>query len=73
MDYDEEPPFEISRYRDMQKALPGVDALYRLMLAQLETGMSKGGHVFVVGAGGGREVEALCNSQTSFQMEKIQQ
>ncbi|MEP4338921.1 MAG: hypothetical protein ABJ360_21510 [Roseobacter sp.] len=33
MDYDNAPPFEITRYREMQKALPGVAALYRLTLA----------------------------------------
>ncbi len=66
MDYDKEPPVEVSRYREMQKALPGVEALYRLMLAQFESALPDGGHVLVVGAGGGREVEALCNSERLF-------
>lgn len=66
MNYDKEPPVEIARYREMQNALPGVDALYRLMLAQLESNLPRGGHVLIAGAGGGREVEALCNSELPF-------
>ena len=71
MNYDEEPPVEISRYREMQKALPGVNSLYRLMLAQLETALPTGGAVLVVGAGGGREVEALCNSDVPFKVTGV--
>lgn len=66
MNYDEEAPFEVARYREMQKALPGVDALYRLALAHLETVLPQGGHILVVGAGGGREVEALAGSRVPF-------
>lgn len=66
MDFDKEPPVEVSRYREMQKAFPGVDSFYRLVLSQLETQLPEGGHIFVVGAGGGREVEALCNSDLPF-------
>ena len=68
MDYDKNPPVEVSRYREMQKAMPGVEALYRLMLAQLEVALPEGGHVLVVGAGGGREVEALSNSTVPFRI-----
>ena len=66
MNYDEEAPFDIARYREMQKALPGVDALYRLALAHLETALPQGGRVLIVGAGGGREVEALAGSDVPF-------
>ncbi|MEL7108424.1 MAG: class I SAM-dependent methyltransferase [Pseudomonadota bacterium] len=66
MNYDEEAPFEIAQYREMQKALPGVEALYSLMLAQIEIALPAGGQVLVVGAGGGREVEALLASEIPF-------
>ena len=71
MDYDQAPPFEIARYRELQNALPGVDALYRLMQAQLEAELHCGGEILVVGAGGGREVEALCNSVVPFQVTGV--
>ena len=66
MNYDEDPPFEIARYREMQKALPGADTLYTLMLAHIEIALPSGGRVLVVGAGGGREVEALLGSDMPF-------
>ena len=66
MNYDEDAPFEVAQYREMQKALPGVEALYSLMLAHIEIALPSGGPVLVVGAGGGREIEALLASETSF-------
>ncbi|MEM8794261.1 MAG: class I SAM-dependent methyltransferase [Pseudomonadota bacterium] len=66
MNYDDGAPFEVARYRHMQKALPGVETLYTLMLAQIETALPTGGNVMVVGAGGGREVEALLGSSFDY-------
>ncbi|MEO1656728.1 MAG: class I SAM-dependent methyltransferase [Pseudomonadota bacterium] len=71
MNYDEDAPFEVTRYREMQKALPGYDALYRLTRARLETALMPRSHVLVVGAGGGREVEALSQSDHQFQITGV--
>lgn len=66
MNYDDDAPFEVARYREMQKALPGAGALYRLTRAYLETSLPEGAHVFVVGAGGGREIENIAASDRQF-------
>ncbi|MEM7525975.1 MAG: class I SAM-dependent methyltransferase [Pseudomonadota bacterium] len=71
MNYDEAPPFSVSRYREMQKALPGVDALQRLVCAHLEAASPSGGMVLVVGAGGGREVEAIAASMLPFRITGV--
>ena len=71
MNYDEAPPCSVSRYREMQKALPGVDALQRLVCAHLEAASPAGGMVLVVGAGGGRDVEAIAASMLPFRIAGV--
>jgi tRNA (cmo5U34)-methyltransferase len=51
-------------YREMQRAIPGLDAMYRLVHALIASHGDKAPHVLVVGAGGGREMEELRNSDT---------
>ncbi|MEO1044534.1 MAG: class I SAM-dependent methyltransferase [Pseudomonadota bacterium] len=65
MNYDD-APFAVQRYREMQKALPGADALYQLCRAQLETYLPLAAKVLVVGAGGGREIENLGASESNY-------
>ncbi|EPX78526.1 SAM-dependent methyltransferase [Litoreibacter arenae DSM 19593] len=50
-------------YREMQRAVPGLDAMYRLVQALVTSHTGDAPHVLVVGAGSGREIEALdgCN------------
>jgi len=62
MNYDEQAPFPVPAYREMQKAIPGVEGLYRVVAAVLGTQVTAGGTVLVVGAGGGREIELLAPS-----------
>lgn len=64
-------PFAAADYRKMQSALPGVDALYRLMHAAIETTLTNGNAVLIMGAGGGREIEALCQSRLNFQITAV--
>lgn len=64
MDYDTEAPFDLARYRELQRSIPGVDGLYRLVCAVLtaETAAERlEGRLdgLLAGAGGGREIEAL--------------
>ncbi|MEM7731000.1 MAG: class I SAM-dependent methyltransferase [Pseudomonadota bacterium] len=66
MDYDKDAPFEVARYRDMQKALPGAEALYALVQSAVEVARPEGGRVLVVGAGGGREIERLGGSDIDY-------
>lgn len=49
-------------YTEMQRAIPGLDAMYRLVHALIACHSNEAPHVLVVGAGGGREIEELRNS-----------
>lgn len=49
-------------YRQMQRALPGVETLYHLLRAVAQTRLADGDTVLIVGAGGGREIETLAAS-----------
>lgn len=51
-------------YREMQRAIPGLDAMYRLVHALIAGHAKAAPQVLVVGAGGGREIEAFRNSDT---------
>lgn len=49
-------------YKEMQRAIPGLDAMYRLAHAVIASHSTEAPHVLVVGAGGGREINELVNS-----------
>lgn len=49
-------------YKEMQLAIPGLDAMYRLVHAVIASHSTEAPHVLVVGAGGGREINELVNS-----------
>lgn len=49
-------------YREMQRAIPGLDAMYRLVHALIASRGQEAPQVLVVGAGGGREIEEFRNS-----------
>ncbi|KAJ8598347.1 hypothetical protein CTAYLR_002995 [Chrysophaeum taylorii] len=49
--------FKVNRYREMQKMVPGIEALYMLIRSILST--LREARVLVVGCGGGRELQAL--------------
>jgi tRNA (cmo5U34)-methyltransferase len=49
-------------YQEMQRAIPGLDAMYRLAHALIASHGENAPHVLVVGAGGGREVAEFRNS-----------
>ncbi len=49
-------------YREMQRAIPGLDAMYRLAHALIASHGERPPQVLVVGAGGGREIEEFRNS-----------
>jgi tRNA (cmo5U34)-methyltransferase len=59
MNYDEDAPFPVPTYREMQRSIPGVEGLYRVVASVLATQVAAGGTILVVGAGGGREIELL--------------
>lgn len=66
MDYDKDVTAGV--YRDMQRAVPGIEAMYLLLRAIMEAELPNGGRLLLVGAGGGRELEALapCTVGYSF-------
>ena len=66
MDYDQTPPFDIAQYREMQRSIPGVEGLYRLLGAVGEAFFPLAGRILLVGAGGGRELEALGGQGKAF-------
>ena len=49
-------------YRQMQRAVPGLDAMYRLAHALVVSHGENAPQILIVGAGGGREIEELRNS-----------
>lgn len=53
----DDPSDRRTMYREMQRAIPGLDAMYRLVHALIASHDSPARHVLVVGAGGGREIE----------------
>jgi tRNA (cmo5U34)-methyltransferase len=59
MDYDRDPPMPVGSYRDAQRYIPGVDTLYTVVRSALDAVCADHAHVLVIGAGGGREIEAL--------------
>ncbi len=66
MDYDHAAPFDIARYREMQRSIPGVEGLYRLLGAIGEAHFPQSARLLLVGAGGGRELETLGVSAKAF-------
>lgn len=56
-------------YRRFQRiVVPGVDSLNRTMRAILDSALPDGASILIVGAGGGREIEALGTSPRSYRM-----
>ncbi|WP_430448835.1 methyltransferase domain-containing protein [Rhodophyticola sp.] len=51
-------------YREMQRTIPGLDAMYRLVHALIASHAQAAPQVLVVGAGGGREIEEFRNSDS---------
>ena len=51
-------------YREMQRAVPGLDAMYRLAHALIASHGGEAPHVLVVGAGGGREIAEFRSGAT---------
>jgi tRNA (cmo5U34)-methyltransferase len=68
MDYDEAPPMPVDRYREAQRLIPGVETLYAVLRSVLDANCSPGARVLVIGAGGGREVEALLPSPRRYRL-----
>lgn len=52
----------IAMYREIQRAIPGLDTIYRLAEAMIADRPSTTPRVLVVGAGGGREIETFGHS-----------
>ena len=46
-------------YHEMQRAVPGLGAMYRLVAAVVAARATGGNRLLIAGAGGGREIEAL--------------
>lgn len=56
-----------ANYRSFQAALiPGVEGLYRALRAITDAVLSDGASILIVGAGGGREIEALGASPSGY-------
>ena len=49
----------IATYREMQRSVPGLDGMYRLVSALIASRAQTGSRVLIAGAGGGREIGVL--------------
>ena len=58
-------PPAVARYRMLQTAVPGVDALYEIVLGIARAKASFGSRILVIGAGGGRELQMLSKIENS--------
>lgn len=70
-DFDETPPMPVDRYLDYQRVVPGMDDLYRCITAIGATRLTSGARVLVVGAGGGREIEALTQPKLNLHLTGV--
>lgn len=52
----------IAAYRDLLRAIPGLEGLYDLAAALIASHASPGSRVLIAGAGGGREIAALADA-----------
>ena len=64
-------PIPASEYRRVQHVMPGVDALYRCIRAICDARLKDGAEILIVGAGGGREIEALIASLRQYRLTGI--
>lgn len=64
-------PIAASDYRRVQHVMPGVDALYRCIRAICDAKLEQDAQILIVGAGGGREIEALANSRRQYRLTGI--
>ena len=71
MDFDKSPPMAVSEYRRSQGVIPGVDALYRIMRAIFDVSLPKDAEILIVGADGGREIEAFGASPKSYNLTGV--
>jgi tRNA (cmo5U34)-methyltransferase len=71
MDCDKAPPIPVAQYREAQRFIPGVDALYDIVRAILDARLCAGARVLIVGAGGGREIEALLASPNNYRLAGV--
>jgi tRNA (cmo5U34)-methyltransferase len=62
-------PSLIERYRAFQASVvPGVEGLYRSVRAILDSSLAEKASILIIGAGGGREIEALGLSARQYKL-----
>ena len=61
----------LAMYREMQRAVPGLDGMYRLLHALIASHEAEAPRVLIVGAGGGRELEELLAGHVAGQITAI--
>lgn len=71
MDYDAAPPMPVADYRRLQAMIPGLEALYSCLRAVMDASLPTGAKVLIVGAGGGREIEALAPSSKAYRLTGV--
>lgn len=64
-------PMAASDYRRVQAVMPGIESLYRCVRAICDARLASGADILIVGAGGGREIEALVASPKAYRLTGI--
>lgn len=58
-------------HRELQRAIPGLDDMYRLVHALIASRATNGSRLLIVGAGGGREFEELSRNELALDIAAI--
>jgi tRNA (cmo5U34)-methyltransferase len=61
----------VADYRRVQMMIPGAEALYSCLRAVMDVSLPTGAEVLIVGAGGGREIEALAPSDKAYRLTGV--
>lgn len=64
-------PDRMAVYRDLQRSIPKLGEMYRLVRRIVDRNAPQGGRILLVGAGGGREIAALSETRNALKIVAV--